>query len=110
MGLIANYRGRFRVYREHVDESMLMQEVRLDDFLAERYPPAFLQQFPEQAREDREREKLEIQAAIIPGDTLWLWRHVDASHRTDGTWSEWGGLAVKRASEVIRVWLVWEDC
>ena len=82
MGFIAHYRGR----------------------LVEYGGP-----FPEQARADWEGERAAIEAALAPGDALWLWRRVDASDRTDGSASEWGGLALRRAGLVIRVWLVWEE-
>jgi hypothetical protein len=88
---------------------MLFQEVTLGEFLAGRYPPFLLESFPEQARADRESERAEIQAAIRTGDTLWLWRRVDTSHRTDGSASERGGLAVRHAGKVIRLWLAWEE-
>ncbi len=39
MGFIAHYRGHLRDYVGEFCESMLLQEVTLDDFLAERYPP-----------------------------------------------------------------------
>jgi hypothetical protein len=65
--------------------------------------------YPEQARADREKERREIQAATVPGDTLWLWRRVDPSGRTDGSSSEWGGLALRRGGNVVRVWLVWQE-
>jgi hypothetical protein len=109
MGFIAHYRGHLRAYSGEFHESMLFQLVTLDEFLAERYPPFLLERFPEQARADRESERADIQAATRPGDTLWLWRRVDTSHRTDGSASETGGIAVRRAGKVIRVWLVWEE-
>jgi hypothetical protein len=85
MGFIKHYRGRLRDYTGPFHESMLMCEVGLDDFLAERYPPFLLEKFPEQARADREREQAAIEAALAPGDALWQWRRVDASGRTDGS-------------------------
>lgn len=109
MGFIAHYRGAFREYAAEFHESMLLQEVTLEGFLAERYPPFLLENYPDQARTDREKGRDEILAAILPGDTLWLWRHTDSTHRTDESMSEWGGLAVRRERKVIRVWLVWED-
>jgi hypothetical protein len=109
MGFIAHYRGRLLEYAGPFHESMLVCEVELDDFLAERYPPFLLEKFPEQARADREGEQAAFEAALAPGDALWLWRRVDPSHRTDGSASEWGGLALRRAGLVIRVWLVWEE-
>jgi hypothetical protein len=109
MGFIAHYRGHLHEYAGEFHESMLFQEVTLDDFLAERYPPFLLENDPKQARADRQKEQDGVQAATTSGDTLWLWRRVDPSHRTDGSTSEWGGLAVRRAGQVIRVWLVWEE-
>jgi hypothetical protein len=109
MGFIAHYRGHLRDYLGPFQESLLLREVTLDDFLAERYPPFLLEKFPEQARADREKEWAEITSATLPGDTLWLWRRFEFANRTDGSWSECGGLAICRAAKVVRVWLVWED-
>jgi hypothetical protein len=109
VGFIAHYRGHLLEYAVPFHESMLVCEVALDDFLAERYPPFLLENFPEQARADRERERAAVEAALVPGDALWLWRRIDASDRTDGSASEWGGLALRRAGRVIRVWLVWQE-
>jgi hypothetical protein len=109
MGYIAHYRGHLREYLERFHESMLLREVTLDEFLGERYPPSLLERFPEQAQADLEQETSEIAAATVPGDTLWLWRRVDSRGRSDGSSSEWGGLAVRRAGKVVRVWLVWEE-
>jgi hypothetical protein len=109
VGFIAHYRGRLLEYAGPFDESMLMCEVSLNDFLAERYPPFQLENFPEQSRADRERERAAIEVALAPGDALWLWRRVDPANRTDGSTSEWGGLAQQRAGQNIRVWLVWQE-
>src|SRR5262245_12962245 len=109
MAFIAHYRGHLRSYSGEFHESMLFQEVKLDEFLHERYPPFLQENFPEQALADRESERAEIEAATRPGDTLWLWRRVDTSHRTDGSAAEWGGLALRRAEQVIQVWLVWQE-
>ncbi len=109
MGFITHYRGRLLEYAGPFDESMLLGEVALDDFLAERYPPFLLERFPDQARAHQESERAVIEAATGPGDALWLWRRVDESDRTDGSACEWGGLALRHAGLVIRVWLVWEE-
>jgi hypothetical protein len=109
MAFITRYRGHLHEYSEEVDESMLFQEVTLDEYLALQYPPFRETNLPEQARADRDIEREEIQAATMPGDRLWLWRRVDESGRTDGSASEWGGLAVKRGGEIIRTWLVWME-
>jgi hypothetical protein len=109
MAFITHYRGDLHGYSKEFDESMLLQEITLDEYLAFRYPPYLLEQFPDQARADRDLEREQIQSATVLGDTLWLWRRVDESDRTDGSWLEWGGLAVRRAGKVIRVWLVWQE-
>jgi hypothetical protein len=109
MAFITHYRGGLHEYSEEFDESMLLQEITLDEYLAFRYPPNLLERFPNQARGDRDNERRQIRLATVPGDTLWLWRRVDESDRTDGSYSEWGGLAVRRAGKVIRVWLVWQE-
>jgi hypothetical protein len=109
VAFIAHYRGRLLEYAGPFHESMLLEEVALDDFLVERYPPFLLEKFPEQSRADRERERALLQAATREGDALWLWRRVDASSRTDESVSEWGGLALRRAGRVIRIWLFWEE-
>ena len=109
MAFIAHYRGHLHEYTGEFHESMIFQEVTLDDFFTERYPPFLLANFPEQALGDREKEQGELQAATVAGDTLWLWRRTDSSNRTDGSLSEWGGLAVRRAGNFIHVWLVWEE-
>jgi hypothetical protein len=108
MGFIAHYRGHLRDYAGLFDESLLIREVTLDEFLDERYPRFFLEKFTERARADRDRERDEVKRSTVLGDSLWLWRRVDPSDRTDGSSMEWGGLAVKRAGKVIRVWLVWQ--
>lgn len=109
MGFITHYRGRLVEYTGPFDESMLVDEVTLDDFLAERYPPFLLERFPEQMRANWARERAAFQAAMEPSDTLWQWQRIEALGRTDGSVSEWGGLALRRAGRVLRVWLVWED-
>ena len=106
MAFITHYRGRLHEYSGEFDESMLLQVVTLDEYLAQQYPPVLLENYPEQASADRDNERSEIQAVTVPGDSLWLWRRVDNSYRTDGSSSEWSGLAVRRAGRVIRVWLV----
>jgi hypothetical protein len=102
MGFIKHWRGHLHEDSGEFDDSMLLQEVTLDEYLAQQYPPHLLQKFPEQARADRDVERDEIQAATQPGDTLWLWRRGASP-------SEAGGLAVKRAGKVVRVWLVWRE-
>ncbi|VTR97331.1 unnamed protein product [Gemmata massiliana] len=105
MAFITRYRGHLREYSEEVDESMLFQEVTLDEYLALQYPTFREANHPEQAR----IERAEIQAATMQGDRLWLWRRIDESNRTDGSASEWGGLAVTRGGKIIRAWLVWME-
>jgi hypothetical protein len=109
MGYITHYRGRLIEYAGPFDESMLLGEVTLAEFLAERYPSFLLENYPEQARSDMEKERAALQAATAPGDSLWLWRRVEESGRTDGSVAEWGGLAVRRGAQVVQVWLVWEE-
>jgi hypothetical protein len=109
MGFITRYRGHLLDYLGSFDESMLLQEITLDEYLAFQYPSFLLEHFPEQARSDRDNERDTIQMAAMPGDTFWLWRHVDELDRTDGSSVEWGGLALRRAGKVIRVWLVWAE-
>jgi hypothetical protein len=110
MAFITHYRGHLHEYSGEFDESTLLHEVTLDEYLALQYWPDLIKNYPEQASADRENERREIQAATVPGDTLWLWRCVDeSSNRTDGSWSEWAGLAMRRAGKVIRVWLVWSE-
>jgi hypothetical protein len=72
VGFIAHFRGRLPEYAGPFHESMLLHEVTLEEFLAERYPPFLLQRFPGQARADLAKEQTAIQAATVPGDTLWL--------------------------------------
>jgi hypothetical protein len=109
MGYITLYRGRLVEYAGPFDESMLVSEVTLDEFLAERYTPFLLERCPEQARADWARERAALEAVIEPGDSLWQWQRVEALRRTDGSVSESGGLALRRAGQVVRVWLVWRD-
>src|SRR5262249_16718988 len=110
MSFIRHRRGYLFEYAEPFEESMLVQEVTLDEYLAIQYPPFLMERFPEQAQADRDRERKEIQAAILPRDTPWLWRRVGEMNVADGVRFECGGLAVKRAGTVIRVWLVWDGC
>lgn len=107
MGFITHYRGHLHDYEAAFDETMILHEVTLDEYLAEQFPPILLEKYPEQMREESESERSEILASTKPGDTLWLWRRVDPSSYTDGSVMEWGGLAVKRGGKVVRVWLVW---
>jgi hypothetical protein len=107
MSFVTNYRGRLHEYAGTFVESMLVQEITLDEYLALQYPPVLVEKFPEQAQADRQREHLEILAATLPGDTLWLWRWLDWSHVVDGVPLDQGGLAVMRAEKIIRIWLVW---
>jgi hypothetical protein len=109
MGFITHYRGYLRDYEGKFDESMLLHEVTVEDYLAERYPSVLLENYPRQAWADREMERGELRATMMPNDSLWLWRRVDFRDRTDGSSREWGGLAQMRAGKVIRVWLVWTD-
>lgn len=108
MGFINHYRGHLPAYSGEFNESMLFEEVTLEDFLAERYPPLWVKEFPDQAQSDRDHERTEIQAAMMTEDRLWLWRRVDTSYRTDGSAWECGGLAVRRGRKVVQVWLVWD--
>ncbi len=109
MAFITRYRGHLHEYSEEVGESMLFQEVTLDEYLVLQYPAFREANHPERARTNQDIERAEIQAATVRGDCLWLWRRVDGSNRTDGSASEWGGLAVKRGGEIIRAWLVWME-
>jgi hypothetical protein len=108
MSFVTHYRGRLHEYAGRFDESMLVQEVTLDEYLALQYPPALVERFPEQAQTDRQSERGEILAATLPGDTLWLWRWLDWSRVKDGVPLDRGGLAVRRAEKIIRIWLVWK--
>jgi hypothetical protein len=108
MSFVTHYRGYMHEFSGNFDESMLLQEVTLDEYLAIQYSPILLEKFPEQANADRQTERGEILAAVLAGDTLWLWRWVDWSNVVDGAPFDRGGLAVKRKGEIIRVWLVWE--
>jgi hypothetical protein len=65
MGFITHRRGHLHEYSGEFDESMLLEEVTLDEYLAQQYPPVLLEKFPEQARADRDREQSEIQAATV---------------------------------------------
>jgi hypothetical protein len=90
------------------DESMLLHEVTLDEWLVMQYPPVLAERFPEQVQADRHSERCAILAATSPGDTLWVWRWVNWSNVVDGAPFDCGGLALNREGKVIRVWLVWE--
>src|SRR5580765_6017543 len=104
MSFVTHYRGRLHEYAGTFAESMLVQEVTLDEHLALQYPPVLVEKFPEQAQADRQRERNAILAATLPGDTLWLWRWHDWSHVPDGVPLDRGGLAVRRADKIIRIW------
>jgi hypothetical protein len=108
MSFITHRRGRLVKYWGAFDESLLLQEVTLDEYLALQYPPYLLEQFPEQAQADRYRERIGIQMATLPGDTFWLWHRVDCGDMVDEAPFECGGLALRRAGKVVCVWLVWE--
>jgi hypothetical protein len=107
MGFITRYRGRLREYADEFDESMLLREVTLEEYVEIQYPPHLLEKFPQQARAARSLERAELLAATCPGDRFWLWQRTDGSGRTDGSQREWGGLAVKRGGKLVRVWLAW---
>ena len=108
MSFITHRRGHLINYSGKFNESMLGQEVTLDEYLELQYPEYLREQFPAQATADRDREWCAILAATVPGDTLWLWRFVDWNDVADGAPYERGGLAAKRDGKVICVWLVWE--
>jgi len=76
--------------------SMLYQEVTLEEYLAVQYPAILLERYPEQAVRDREIERSQINSAMSPGDTLWLWTSYGGA-----------GVAVKRGNKIARSWLVW---
>jgi len=103
MSFVTHYRGRLHKYAGRFDESMLVQEITLDEYLALQYPPVLVEKFPEQAHTDRQSERSEILAATLPGDTLWLWRWLDWSHVADGVPLDRGGLAVRRPEKIIRI-------
>ena len=108
MSFVTHYRGHLHQYSGQFDEAMLLEEVTLDEYLAFQYPSILLEKFPEQAQAERHSEPGEILEATLPGDTFRLWCWVDWSDVVDGAPFDRGGLAVKRAGKVIRVWLVWE--
>jgi hypothetical protein len=106
MTWLTHYRGH--LHSGKFDESMLLNEVTLEEYLAFQFPPLLLEKFPEQAETERDIERADVLEATLPGDGLWLWRWVDWSKVVDGAPFERGGLAVRRAGKVARVWLVWE--
>ena len=57
MGFITHFRGHLHPYYEHFDESMLVEEVTLNDYLAIQYPRFLVERFPKQARIARRRAK-----------------------------------------------------
>jgi hypothetical protein len=108
MAFMTHYRGHLHEYSGSFNASMLVEEVTLDQYLAMQYPPLLMEKFLVQAQADRELECRELQEAVLPGDTFWIWRRVEAERQSDAPPYEWSGLAVKRAGKVVRVWIVWE--
>src|SRR4051794_27873150 len=108
MSFITRRRGYLLKHPGPFNDSMLLHQVPLDEYLALQYPALLLEQYPDQAQNERARERSAIEAVMLPGDTLWLWRDVDSSNVADGAPFERGGLALRRGDKVVRVWLAWQ--
>jgi hypothetical protein len=108
MSVIRFRRGYLPKYLVPVDDTMLFQQVTLEEYLDLQYPPTLRESCPEQAQSDRDYELRVIQAITLPGDTLWLWHRVEPWDEIDGAPFEYGGLAVRRRSNVVYAWLGWE--
>jgi hypothetical protein len=98
---IQHYRGQLLERTPgKVIAAMLYQQVTLEDHLAAQYPPLLRKRYSDQASRNCEAERSQIAAAMLPGDTLWLWV------RREG-WADVGGIAIRRGSAVPHAWVVW---
>jgi hypothetical protein len=101
MAFVKMWRGQLKPYPGEFDESLLLQEVPLEDYLDQRYPQSLLE-VSDSARSYKEKERTLLQAEIEPGDGLWEW--------SEGEWPfQSRGLAVKREGKLVRVWLTYME-
>jgi hypothetical protein len=101
MAFVKMWHGQLHPYPGEFDESLLLREVTLENYLDQRYPQNLLD-VSDSARAYKEKERALIQAEIEPGDSLWVW--------SSGEWPfQSRGLAVKREGKVVRVWLTYME-